>query len=147
MTEGATKIKKPGPWRAEAEVVVQFYDLDPMQVVWHGNYVRYLEIVRCALLDQIDYNYAAMQLSGYAWPVIDLHIRYAGPAQFSQRLTLRAEIVEWEHRLKIKYDILDAQTGRRLTRASTTQVAVELATGAMCFVSPPVLLKKLGVAT
>ena len=134
-----------GPWRAEAEVVVQFYDLDPMQVVWHGNYVRYLEIVRCALLDQIGYNYEQMQASGYAWPVIDMHLRYVAAARFNQRLRLLAEIVEWEHRLKIKYEILDAQTGKRLMRASTTQVAVALAGGTMCFVSPPVLLEKLGV--
>ena len=32
---------------------------------------------RCALLDRIDYNYAQMKASGYAWPVIDMHIRYA----------------------------------------------------------------------
>ena len=146
MTEALTKEKKPASWRAEAEVVVQFYDLDPMQVVWHGNYVRYLEVARCALLDQIGYNYDAMKLSGYAWPVIDLHLRYAGPAQFNQRLTVRAEIVEWESRLKINYAILDAQTGKRLTRASTTQVAVEIASGSMCFVSPPVLLEKLGLS-
>jgi len=138
--------KKPyGPWRAEAEVVVQFYDLDPMQVVWHGNYVQYLEIVRCELFNQIGYNHEEMKASGFAWPVIDLHIRYAGPAQFNQKLKLQAEIVEWENRLKINYVISDAQSGKRLTRASTTQVAVDMANGTMCFVSPPILLKKLGV--
>ena len=138
--------KKPyGPWRAEAEVAVQFYDLDPMQVVWHGNYVQYLEIVRCELFNQIGYNYEEMKASGFAWPVIDLHIRYAGPAQFNQKLKLQAEIVEWENRLKINYVISDAQSGKRLTRASTTQVAVDMASGTMCFVSPPILLKKLGV--
>jgi acyl-CoA thioester hydrolase len=59
---------------------------------------------------------------------------------------LRAEIVEWEHRLKIDYLISDAASGRRVTRASTTQVAVEIATREMCFVSPPVLLERMGVA-
>ena len=132
-------------WSAEAEVVVQFYDLDPLQVVWHGNYVQYLEIVRSELLNQIGYNYEEMKASGFAWPVIDLHIRYAGPAQFNQKLKLQAEIVEWENRLKINYVISDAQSGKRLTRASTTQVAVDMASGTMCFVSPPILLKKLGV--
>ena len=145
MTEASAKIKKPGPWKATAEVIVQFYDLDPMQVVWHGNYVHYLEIVRCELFNQIGYNYEEMKASGFAWPIIDMHIRYAGPAQFNQRLVLSAEIVEWENRLKIKYEISDALTGKRLTRANTTQVAVNMETGTMCFVSPSVLLKKLGV--
>jgi len=135
----------PGPWVVEVETQVPFYDLDPMAVVWHGHYIKYLEIVRCALLDRIDYNYAQMKASGFAWPVIDLHVRFAHAATFGQRLKLRAEIVEWESRLKISYLITDAGTGRRLTRATTTQVAVDAATQEMCFVSPLVLFEKLGV--
>jgi acyl-CoA thioester hydrolase len=133
-------------WFAESETQVQFFDLDPMEIVWHGHYVKYLEIARGALLDSIGYNYAQMKASGYVWPVIDLHLRYIAPAAFAQRLRLRAEIVEWENRLKIAYLIRDAASGRRLSRATTTQVAVEIATGEMCFVSPPVLFEKLGVA-
>ena len=134
-----------GRWVAETEVRVQFSDLDPMDVVWHGHYVKYLEIVRGILLEDIGYSYREMKASGYIWPVIDMHLRYIHSAVLSQRLKLRAEIVEWENRLKIDYEITDAATGLRLTRASTTQVAVEIATQEMCFASPPVLFEKLGV--
>ncbi|WP_322399999.1 acyl-CoA thioesterase [Massilia luteola] len=139
------KAKAASRWNAEVEIQVQFYDLDPMEVVWHGNYVKYLEVARCALLDAIGYNYAEMKASGYMWPIIDMNLRYAAPATFGQRLRLRAEIVEWENRLRIDYLVSDAASGRRLNRASTTQVAVDIASGEMCFVSPPVLFQKLGV--
>ena len=135
----------PSCWTAEVEMQVQFFDLDPMQIVWHGHYVKYLEVVRCALFDSIGYNYQQMRDSGYAWPVIDMNLRYVGSATFGQRLILRAEIVEWESRLKIDYLISDATSGKRLNRASTTQVAVDIASGEMCFVSPPILFEKLGV--
>ena len=138
--------RPPSRWSVETETQVQFYDLDPMEVVWHGHYVKYLEIARGALLDSIDYNYAQMRASGYLWPVIDLQLRYIASARFGTRLKLHAEIVEWENRLKIDYLISDAATGKRLTRASTTQVAVEIATGEMCFASPPVLFEKLKVS-
>lgn len=138
--------KTPSRWFAESETQVQFFDLDPMEIVWHGHYVKYLEIIRGVLLDTIDYNYAQMKASGYVWPVIDLHLRYIAPAGYTQRLKLRAEIVEWENRLKIAYLISDAVSGRRLSRATTTQVAVQIATGAMCYVSPSVLFEKLGVS-
>ena len=137
----------PSRWSAEVEMQVQFFDLDPMQIVWHGNYVKYLEVARCALLDSINYNYVEMKASGFSWPVIDMQLRYVGSATFGQRLKLRAEIVEWENRLKIDYLITDALTGKRLNRASTTQVAVDIASGEMCFVSPPVLFEKLGLAS
>jgi acyl-CoA thioester hydrolase len=132
-------------WSAEVEMEVQFFDLDPMQIVWHGNYVKYLEVARCALLDKIGYNYLEMKESGYAWPVVDMHLRYIGPAVFGQRLTLRADLVEYENRLKIDYVISDAASGKRLNRASTTQVAVDIASGEMCFVSPSILFEKLGL--
>lgn len=132
-------------WSAEVELKVQFFDLDPMEVVWHGHYVKYLEEARCALLEAIGYNYPEMKASGYIWPIIDMHLRYVGSAIFGQIIKVRATIVEWENRLKIDYLITDAQTGKRLTRATTTQVAVNAGTGEMCFVSPPVLFKKLGV--
>jgi acyl-CoA thioester hydrolase len=138
-------MKTPGRWWAEVEMQVQFFDLDPMQIVWHGNYVKYLEVARCALLDKIDYNYEQMKASGYMWPIIEMNLRYASPASFGQRLMLRAEIVEWENRLRIDYLISDAASGRRLNRATTTQVAVDIHSGEMCFVSPPVLFEKLGV--
>ena len=139
------KAKAPSRWSAEVEMPVQFFDLDPMQIVWHGNYVKYLEIARCALLDKIGYNYEQMHASGYMWPIIDMHLRYAGSAKFGQRLLLRAEIVEWENRLRIDYQISDLESGKRLNRASTTQVAVDVRTGEMCFVSPAILFEKLGV--
>ena len=139
------KVKTPSRWHADVEIQVQFYDLDPMEVVWHGNYVKYLEVARCTLLDAIGYNYAEMKASGYMWPVIDMNLRYAAPATFGQRLAVRAEIVEWENRLRIDYLVSDAASGRRLNRASTTQVAVDITSGEMCFVSPPILFQKLGV--
>ncbi len=140
------KKKEASRWWAETELQVQFFDLDPMEIVWHGNYVKYLEVARCALLDKIGYNYGQMRESGYMWPIIEMNLRYAAPASFGQRLLLRAEIVEWENRLRIEYTISDAASGKRLNRATSTQVAVDLKTGEMCFVSPPVLFQKLGVA-
>jgi acyl-CoA thioester hydrolase len=86
-----------------------------------------------------------MKDSGYAWPVIDMRLRYINPARFGQRLKIRAEIVEWENRLKIDYLITDAETGKRINRAMTTQVAVDMRTRELCFMSPTILFEKLGV--
>ncbi|WP_454726444.1 MULTISPECIES: acyl-CoA thioesterase [Cupriavidus] len=122
-----------------------FHDLDPMNVVWHGNYVRYFEQARCALLERLHYDYPAMRDSGYAWPVVDMRVKYVGPLTYGQPFVLRATIVEWENRLKIDYLVRDAATGRRLTKGYTIQVAVDMRSGEMCYVCPPVLWERLGV--
>lgn len=132
-------MRKRGALGAEVEIRVPFYDVDSINVVWHGHYVKYLEEARCALLDGLGYGYDAMRASGYVWPVIDLQLRYAQAAQFGQRLLVRAELVEWENRLKINYLIRDAASGQRLTRASSVQVAVCMQTREMQLASPAVL--------
>ena len=128
------------PRKAEFHWVVPFHDLDPMEVVWHGNYARYFEYARAALLQTFDYDYPQMRDSGYAWPVIDLQVRYVRGAQFGQRIIVRADLVEWESRLKINYLISDAETGERMTRGSSVQVAVEIATREMLLASPRVFV-------
>src|SRR5688572_5896086 len=93
----------------EIEVVPAFYDIDPMEIVWHGHYVKYLERARSALLARFDYDYAAMRESGYVWPIVDMRLKYVRPALLGQPLRVRAEIVEWENRLRIEYLIRDAK--------------------------------------
>lgn len=85
----------------EITLSAAFHDLDPMNVVWHGNYVRYFEQARCALLARYHYDYPAMRDSGYAWPVVDMRVKYVGPLTYGQSFIVRATIVEWENRLKI----------------------------------------------
>lgn len=133
-------MRKAGVLQAEIELQVQFYDVDMMEIVWHGHYVKYFEQARCALLDKLNHNYRQMRDSGYAWPVIDLQVRYVRGAQFGQHIIVRADLVEWESRLKINYLISDAATGERMTRGSTVQVAVEIATREMQFTSPQVFI-------
>lgn len=128
---------------AEVLIKAQFYDLDPMQIVWHGNYVRFLEQARCALLDKIDYNYSEMLRSGYAWPVVDLRIKYVRPVRFGQEVRVTATMVEYESRIKIDYRIADPASGDVLTKAHTIQVAVEVASNELCFESPRVLTEKV----
>ena len=59
---------------ADVMIEVPFHDVDTMNVVWHGHYLKYFEIARCKLLDQFHYNYNQMRDSGYAWPVIESHV-------------------------------------------------------------------------
>ncbi|MDA0990356.1 MAG: thioesterase family protein [Verrucomicrobia bacterium] len=113
-----------------------FHDLDPMAVVWHGNYFKYFEIARTGLLRLIGYDYPQMQASGYAWPVVDCSCRFAKPIAYGQTIRITAALIEYENRLKINYVVNDDATGNRLCKASTTQVALDMATQEACFITP-----------
>jgi acyl-CoA thioester hydrolase len=133
-------MRTSGVLHKDVDIQVPFYDVDSMDVVWHGHYVKYLEVARCALLDDIGHNYVQMKESGYAWPVIDLQLRYVQAARFGQHLIVRADLMEWQNRLLIHYLIRDAATGHRVTRASSVQVAVKIASGEMQLESPKVFV-------
>lgn len=128
---------------ASAEATPQFYDLDPMNIVWHGNYPKYLELGRMAVMNKIGYGYQEMVSSGYAWPIIDLRMRYARSMRLEQPVRITAGIVEWENTLRIAYQIVDVATGARVMRASSSQVALAINGNEMLWVAPSVLREKL----
>ena len=125
---------------AEIHAQVQFNDVDPMNVVWHGNYPRFLETARTALLDRLGYSYEQMAESGHVWPIVEMTIKYVRAVRFRQKLRVIATLVEYENRLRIDYRILDGDSGELLTKARTTQVAVKAATGELCLESPAALI-------
>jgi acyl-CoA thioester hydrolase len=134
-----------GPFNiyVEAETTVEFYDLDPMQVVWHGNYLNYFEIGRRTLLEKIGYDYNEMVKSGYAFPVIEISAKYLGSLRFKDRALIKAVLVEYENRLRIQYEIRNAQTGLITTKGVSTQMALDIKSGESCFVCPKALTDKI----
>lgn len=129
--------------QAEVVIDVPFHDVDSMNVVWHGHYLKYFEVARCVLLDEFGYNYNQMLESGYVYPVVESYIRYVHGIVFAQKIRVVARLVEWENRLKIDYTIYDNTTGKRLTKGHTVQVAVRMADKELCLVSPPALVDKV----
>lgn len=129
----------------EHETIIDpaFHDLDPMSVVWHGHHFRYFEVARTELLRRIDYDYPNMQASGYAWPVIECHCRYTKPILYGKKIAVTARMVEYENRMKILYEITDVESGVRLCKGSTTQVAFDLAQQEACFVTPDDFQKRV----
>lgn len=117
-------------------IQVPFFDVDPMRIVWHGNYVKYLEVARCAFLDSIGYSYDEMGRRGFSWPIVKMDLKYIRPARFRQTIRIDMAISEIDSCLRIDYTLSDEQTGEKLTRASTTQAAVSLETGEIQFQTP-----------
>ncbi|MEQ1801100.1 MAG: acyl-CoA thioesterase [Gammaproteobacteria bacterium] len=121
---------------------VPFHDADPAGVAWHGNYFRYFDDARCALLEKIGYSYRQMLESGYYWPIVQATVKYISPVHFDSRITVVARLVEWEYRLKIAYEVFDEQE-RRTTTGHTVQVAVSAASGEMHVGAPDILRERL----
>ncbi|CCY25190.1 4-hydroxybenzoyl-CoA thioesterase domain protein [Brachyspira sp. CAG:484] len=130
-------------FEAETFITVQFYDLDPMNVVWHGNYIKYLETARCDLLAKIGYDYNDMREDGIAYPVATMDLKFIKPCTFNQKLRVVSSVEEIEPCLIIKYMINDAETGEKLFKAKTMQICVDVHTKESVYSAPERLKEKL----
>jgi len=134
-----------GPYNiyAETEITVEFFDLDPLQVVWHGNYINYFETGRRILMEKINYGYEEMVKSGYSFPVIEVSVKYIGPLKFKDRARIKSILMEYENRVLIRYEIRNAQTGALTTKGFSTQMAFDMKNNESCFVCPSILINKV----
>lgn len=107
------------------ETQVEFSDVDMALWTWHGSYCRYFEKAREALLDKIGYGCKVSMSSGIYWPIVEYKSTFKQATYYQQQLKIKAAIIEYEHRLKIKYDIYDKNTNKRVTSGYTIQVPVD----------------------
>lgn len=128
---------------AETLIEVPFYDLDPMNVVWHGNYIKYLEVARCDLLAKIGYTYDNMKTDGFAYPVATMDLKFIKPSVFSQKLKIKTTIEDVEPALNIKYEIFDAETNEKIFKAKSMQICVDTKTRESIYSAPENFLQKL----
>lgn len=128
---------------ATIDIEVAFYEVDPMQIMWHGNYINFMERARCALLEKLQYSYTDMEKDGYGWPVVDVHVKYMRPLQFRQKVRVTARITEYEFGLRLSYTFVDIATGKVTTKAESTQMAINMHTRETSLVSPRQLIDKV----
>lgn len=122
-------------FKAETTIKVPFYDNDPMGVVWHGNYVKYLEIARCDTLAKIGYDYMDMKNDGVMYPIAKLDMKYIKPSTFAQNLRMVTVIEELEPSLIIKYEIFD-EKGEKIFKGKSMQICVNIETKQSVHVAP-----------
>lgn len=130
-------------FKTEMKLTVQFYDLDPMNVVWHENYLKYLESARCDLLKKIGYDYDNMRADGVLYPIAKMDLKYIKPCKFNQVLFLETIVEELEPALIIKYNIFDEESGEKVFSAKSMQICVDIKTGESIYSAPEGLKQKL----
>ena len=47
-------------YKSNTKIKVSFCDLDPLNIVWHGNYLKYLELARGEMFESLGFGYEKM---------------------------------------------------------------------------------------
>ena len=107
---------------------VRFSEVDSMEVVWHGEYVRYMEDGREAFGRQYGIGYTEIRDAGYVVPIVELNIQYKQSLKyrrFREKWYIRTEAAK----ILFEYIIFRESDGAVVATGSSTQVFVDSRTG------------------
>src|SRR3954462_15183480 len=106
---------------AEVRLRVRYAETDQMGVVYHANYLVWMEIGRVELVRSRGLNYKDLEASeGIFLGVVEATCRYQFPARYDEEIVVETEIVTANARMvEFSYCILAADTERILARGTT----------------------------
>lgn len=119
------------------EITVRFSEVDAMQVVWHGEYVRYFEDGREAFGRAYPgLGYMDFFDNGYTAPIVDLQVQYLRPLTINERATVEVRYIDTEAaKICFEYEIRRGRDNEVAVRGTTVQVFVDR-TGEMALNNP-----------
>ena len=78
----------------EFEQKVFYSDTDAYGVVWHGSYLRWMEMGRIELCEKVGYSLTKLFEGDITLPVAEINIRYKSPAKLEENLLIETELLE-----------------------------------------------------
>lgn len=110
----------------EIHMTVPFHDLDPLQIVWHGNYLKYFDRARFAIFNHCGVDlHEYSKTSGFLFPVTRTSTKHIRPLRYRDDFIVRAAVREAHIRIVLDFEIRLAKCGTVTTRGRSEQVAVK----------------------
>lgn len=74
------------------EQKVYYSDTDAYGVVWHGSYLRWLEMGRIELCEMLGHNLIDLEAQNIVLPVVNLNVKYKSSARLNYELIIETTI-------------------------------------------------------
>jgi acyl-CoA thioester hydrolase len=130
----------------EARLKVPFHDLDPMQVVWHGNYFKYFEIARDGLLNKLDVNLQSFSHdTQFVFPVIRTSTKHIFPLRHNDDFTCKATLIEAKFKIVVAFEIRLIKDNILCAKGKSEQAAVKFPEMKIMFQLPEDIRKAFGI--
>jgi acyl-CoA thioester hydrolase len=134
--------------RATVRFSVPFADVDAMQVVWHGNYLKYFDLARDRLFRDAGIDlYRMAEEADVVFPITRTQTKHVRPLRFRDEAECTAILIEADCRLVLDFEIRMAGSGQLCAKGRTEQAAVRLPEGILELQIPEPIRRALGVAS
>lgn len=107
------------------EQKVFYSDTDAYGVVWHGAYLRWLEMGRVGFCEMMGHNLLDLKNQDIVLPVVNLNIKYKMSAKLEDEMIIETEISEFKGlSVTFKQIIKSKETGKIFVEADVVVVAI-----------------------
>ncbi len=107
-------------------IKIRFNELDPMGVVWHGNYLKFFEDGREAFGAEYGLGYYDVFKYGYMTPIVKLTIDYKEMVRYGEEIIVETEYVPiLAAKIIFKYTVFKAGNNRVVAEGNSTQIFID----------------------
>ena len=114
-------------FRFSTDVRVRFAETDAQGIAHNSNYLIWFELARVEYLEKYTGGYPALRAQGIESLVLETHVRYRKPAQFDDRLVIRARVGELRG-ARFRFDYEVERDGEVLADGWTSHACVDATT-------------------
>lgn len=108
------------------EQKVFYSDTDAYGVVWHGSYLRWLEMGRVGVCEMLGHNLIDLKEKDIVLPVVNLNVKYKMSAKLNDVVVTETEISEFNgFTVKFKQIIRSKETGKVCIDAEVSVVSID----------------------
>ena len=102
---------------------IRFCEVDPLGIVWHGHYVKYMEDGREAFGKEFNLNYVDFFDAGFIVPIVKMDLNYKRDIKYGESIKIITRYVDSPAaKILFDYEIYNAASEELVTTGSTTQV-------------------------
>lgn len=115
--------QRPAVLVNRTRIRVRFSEVDAMQIVWHGEYVRYFEDGRQAFGRQYGFDYCDFFDNGFTTPIVELNVQYKRPLTFGEEAIVETRYIACDAaKIIFDYTVYRADDMSVAATGSSTQV-------------------------
>lgn len=104
---------------------VFYSDTDAYGVVWHGSYLRWLEMGRVLLCEQAGYKLSELEKADIVLPVVEIDIKYKYSAKLDDDLKIETKVVDYgKFYITFLQTVIEEKTNKVCIEATVKVVAI-----------------------
>ena len=126
----------PEPLSATVRRKLQFHEMDPANIAWHGQYPAFFEQAQAELGKICGLTYPKLREAGIIAPVRQFHAEYFKVLSFDEEFTVTASLI-WSDGARVNIEYLIKKTDGSIAGAGyTVQLFMDPASGEALLADP-----------